>query len=172
MDQSQVGISATAPCSRVTLGDVQRAEVVDHADQRPHREEDEAQVEVGRGLERHVGRHQDVALLLHDGHVRHHRPDEHHQESGPGQPLREQAAVQEHGAREVEDRNLEVQDPEDQHVDAVERQHAVVPGRVEQVDGRPARQPEQDRADAADQQEHHRDHGVPLDEALRGQTYG
>jgi hypothetical protein len=96
---------------------------------------------VGRGLERHVGRHQDVALLLHDGHVRHHRPDEHHQESGPGQPLREQAAVQEHGAREVED-------------------------------GRPARQPEQDRADAADQQEHHRDHGVPLDEALRGQTYG
>jgi hypothetical protein len=135
----------------VAVRDVQGAEVVPHPDERPDGHQDDAQVEVGLRPERHVRRHQDVALPLHDRDVDHHGAHHHQQEAGPRQTLRVEPAVQQHGADEVEDRDLEEQDPEDQHVEAVQRQDPVVPLGAEQVDRRPTSEAQQDRADPADQ---------------------
>jgi hypothetical protein len=74
--------------------------------------------------------------------------------------------VQRRGAGEVENRDLEEQDPEDQHVQAVQREDAVEPVDAQQVDGLPAGEREQDGGEAADQQEDDGTDGVELDEAL------
>jgi hypothetical protein len=80
-----------------------------------------------------------------------------------GQPAefrRRQPAAQQRRRAEIQHGDLEEDDPEDQHVDAMRGQQLVELVRRQQVHGRPARQRNQQRRDAADQQGHDRDHGV------------
>jgi hypothetical protein len=73
---------------------------------------------------------------------------------------RRQPAAQQRRRAEVQHRDLEEDDPEDQHVDAVGGEHLVEGVGLEPVDRRPAREHHADGENAADEQEHHRRDGV------------
>ena len=138
----------------VAFGDDQRAQKHEAADQRAHREQDQPEIERRRGHHRHVRRHHHAGAALVDGHVVHDRADHHQREGRPRHLGSRESAPQQRRRAEVEDCDLEEDDPEDQHVDAVRREHLIEGVGFEPVDRRPAGQHDPDRQDAADQQEH------------------
>ncbi len=154
----------------VAAGDVERRKKVIHADERADRHEDDAEVEARMREQRQVARHEHVGLALEDDDVGHHRAGEHEAEGEPRDLAREQPALQRDGAGEVEDRDLEEQYPEDEHVEPVEGQDAVEPIHAEQVNGLPAGEGEQDGGDAAEEEKHDAGDGVEFDETLRGEA--
>jgi hypothetical protein len=74
--------------------------------------------------------------------------------------------LQQRGRSEVEHGHLEEDDPEQQHVDAVRGERQVEPVGREQVHGRPAREDDAQRHDAAEQQRQHAGNGVPAHQFL------
>jgi hypothetical protein len=76
-----------------------------------------------------------------------------------GVAMRHRSSVE---AAEVQHRDLEEDDPEDQHVDAVGREHHVEGVGLQPVHGRPAREHDADGQQAADQQPDDADEGVGL----------
>jgi len=154
----------------ISFRDVDRREVVDHAHQCADGDEDDPEVEPGARLERNVGGHQHIAFASEDRRINHDRSDGHHHQSDPRGALRSEPRVQEHGSRKVEHGDLKIEDPEDQHVEAVEREQAVVPLCVEQMHGGPSGEPEAERRESADQQEDDCCNRVQLDELLGRQT--
>ncbi len=154
----------------VALGDVDGREVVEDADEGSDGEERDPEVEDGVGLQGRVGRHQDVALPHQDDDVDGDGADGHHHERDPGGRFRGQARVQENGAAEVEDGHLHEDDPEDEHVQAMKREDAVVHDRIEKVDGLPAGEREEQGGDGADEEEDDGEDGVEAREELAVQA--
>jgi hypothetical protein len=145
----------------VALGHHQRAEEHAAADQGAYREQDDAEVEVGCGHHRHVGGEHHARLALEDGDVGHDAAHHHQPEGGPGHLGRRQPAAQQRRRGEVEDGDLEENDPEDQHIDAMHGQDQVELVGRQQLDRRPAGQDHQQGGDAAHQQPEHAGDGVP-----------
>jgi hypothetical protein len=101
------------------LGDDQGAEEDEAGHQRAHGEDDDAQVEEGMRLQRHVGGEHDARIALQHNHVDQDRAAQHQGIGDPCQPRRRQPRVQQHGGREIQKRHLEEDDPHQQHVQAV-----------------------------------------------------
>jgi hypothetical protein len=68
----------------VLLGDDQGAEEDGGAEQRADGDQDDAEVEVRRGLHRHVGGEHHARLALEDGDIGHDAADDHQPEAEPG----------------------------------------------------------------------------------------
>ncbi len=150
----------------IALGDIKRGEEVEHADQRAHSHENDAEVECRMREQRQVGCHQYVRLSGENHPIHHHGANSHERKADPGHLAREESRVERRGAGEVKDRDFKEEDPENEHVDAVESQHAVEPVHGQQMHGLPAREREQQCGDAAEQQEDDADDSVHFDETL------
>ena len=143
-----------------------REEVADH-DQRADGEQDHAKVERWLRAQRNVRSEEHVRLPgphrpVHEQRAAGHQGERDPAERGRGQPRGEQRRC-----GEIEHRHLEEQHEENQHVHAVNRQHAVEPDRVQQVHRLPAREQHEQRRDAADQERDRRRDGVRLDQRIR-----
>jgi hypothetical protein len=135
---------------------------------RAHREQDEAEIEVRRGRHRHVGRHHHAGAALQDRDRGDGGADDHQREREPADARRGEPRAQQHRGAEVQQRDLEKDDPHQQRHDAVAREHLVEHLRVEDLHGRPAGEGDEQPQQAADHQEHHCGHRVGLDQVLRG----
>ena len=150
--------------------DHQGAEEHEAADQRAHREQQQAEVEVRRRLHRHVGGEHHRRLALQHRHVDDHRAGEHQGEGDPRDAGRRQPAVEQHRGCEVQDRHLEEDDPHQQHVEPVGGQREVEPVRRQQVHRRPPGERHQQSEQSAHREEHHGGDRVRLDEVLGGEV--
>ena len=147
----------------VLLGDHQGAHEHEAADQRADGEQDQAEVEVRRGLHRHVRREHHARLALEDGDVGHDRADDHQPELDPAPLRRGQAAAQQYRGGKVQNGHLEEDDPAQQiSVDAVRGQDGVELVRRQQLEGRPAGHDDADGGDAANEQPENGHDGVPF----------
>jgi hypothetical protein len=126
------------------LGDHQGSEKYETPEQRAHREEDQAKVEIRRRLHRHVGGEHDARFALQHGDRREQGAAQHEHIPEPRHLGRGQAAVEDDGRCEVEHRDLEEDDPEQQHRRAVSGEHEIEQLGRQQVHGRPAGQRHED----------------------------
>ena len=114
----------------LALGHDQRGEEEERRDQRADREEDDAEVVERMRLERHVGGEEHVGPAPEDDDVdqqRRRRASARSRSRRASAPVAGDPSSDRSG--EVEDRHLEEDDEEDQHVEAVQGQDAVVPDR-------------------------------------------
>ena len=150
----------------VPFRDVEGGEEIKHAHQCADGDENDPEVEERMRQQRQVGSHHHVGLSGDDDVIHHDGAGEHHPERDPGNLAREEPGIERRRAGEVEDGDLEEEYPQDQHVDAVERQDPIKPVDGEQVHGLPTREREQERGDATEEEEDNAGDGIELDEAL------
>ena len=149
-----------------SFGDDERGEEEERCDERADREEDDSQIVERMRLERHVPGEEHVRPAPEHDDVDQQRADEHESEAGPGELGCRLPRPEYDRSSEVEDRHLEEDDEEDQHVEAVQGQDAVVPGRLEQMHRLPAGERQEQGRDDADEQEDDPDDGVPAHQKL------
>ena len=136
-------------------------------DQRTDREQDEAEIEVRARLHRRVGGEHHAAVALEHGDVGDPGADQHEGERDPGELGRRQARVQEDRRGEVEHRDLEEDDPDQEHVEAVGGERQIEPLRRQEMDRLPAGQRDHQAEQAADREEDHGGDRIGLDQRLR-----
>ena len=115
-----------------------------------------------------VGREHHGRVALQHCDVGHQRADQHEPELGPAPTGRSNPRIEQYGGCEIQHRHLEENDPDQQDVEAVRRQREVEPVGREQVHGGPAGERDREPEQAADEQEHHGNDGVRLDQIFRG----
>ena len=146
--------------------DHERAEEDAAADQRADGEQDQPQVEVLRRHHRRVRGEHHARLSLQHGDIGQQAADQHHHESRPGPARRREARIQQDRRGEIEHRDLEEDDPQQQHVQPVRGQRQIEPVGREQVNGRPARQRDRQAEQPANGQEDDGRDGIGLDQRL------
>ena len=137
-----------------------------HADQRPDRKEDDAEIERRLRPQRHVRREEHVRLAGPHHRLDHDGAGHHEGESEPRGLRRAAPGVDERGAGEMKHGNLKEDDEKDQHAHAMHAEDAVEPLSRQQVNRLPSRQHDQHGGDGADEQRNHRTDRMRLDQAL------
>ncbi len=148
----------------------QRAEEHEAADQRADREQDDAEVEPGIGLQRHVGGEHDAGPALQYDNICQQGANEHQREACPRPFGRSDATAQQHGGSEIQHGHLEEDDPDEQHVEAVRGQRQVEEIGWQKVHFRPARQRDEQSEESTDREKDDGNDSVGFDQLFGGKV--